>query len=318
MDRAEARLTARADAEGSVEATRCFLRAMLVGIDEDGAVPDDLVARIADLLKIERDELFGAPPANTVASSSRRLSTRPPPSVGPRRQRILVLGRADAARLPMLEAIVRAAFAEEADVRGAALSPAPLDPRALRVLRLAGYATDALVPRALAVEDMTWSDLVVTVSGEREDWERLLPRNLEHVHDLIDDPAALARDLQEADDQSEPYRATLRAIERLVERLRGGRSARMPVPDRRGSSSSLRLGLSSGRSSGSTPPPPHTAAPSTAAESTAVPPLRPALSRRPTPAPLRPSQQLPAVRPTRPSQTFTAVKPDEPGSRGGS
>lgn len=312
MDRAEARLTARADAEGSVEATRCFLRAMLVGIDEDGAVPDDLVARIADLLKIERDELFGPPPGSTGAASTRRLSTRPP-SVGPRRRRILVLGRADAARLPMLEAIVRAAFAEEADVRGAALSPAPLDPRALRVLRLAGYATDALVPRALAVEDMTWSDLVVTVSGEREDWERLLPRNLEHVHDLIDDPAALARDLEEVDDQSEPYRATLRAIERLVEKLRGGRSTRMPVPDRRASSSSLRLGLSSGRSSGSTPPPP-----GTGAQSTAAPPLRPALSRRPTPPPQRPSQQMPAVRPSRASQTFTAVKPDEPGSRGGS
>jgi protein-tyrosine-phosphatase len=332
MERAEARLSTRADAEGSIEATRCFLRAMLVGIDEEGAVPDDLVARIADLLKIDREELFGTP---VHAPALRRKSTRPPPSVGPRRQRILVLGRADAARLPMLEAVLRATFADEADVRGAALSPAPLDPRALRVLRLAGYATDALVPRALAVDDMTWGDLVVTVSGEREDWERLLPRNLEHVHELIEDPAARARDLAEVDDQSEPYRSALRAIERLAGQLRAGRSVRLPAA--RNSSTVPRA--SSFARAPSTPPPRFGAEPATA---------RPALGRRPTPPPAsvgassvgnsfantfsgtfssppeprasRASQQLRAVKPTRQSQSMEAIKdlppPDEGGGRG--
>lgn len=344
MERAEARLSTRADAEGSIEATRCFLRAMLVGIDEEGLVPDDLVARIADLLKIDRDELFGA---TLHAPALRRKSTRPPPSVGPRRQRILVLGRADAARLPMLEAVLRATFADEADVRGAALSPAPLDPRALRVLRLAGYATDALVPRALAVDDMTWGDLVVTVSGEREDWERLLPRNLEHVHELIDDPAAQARDLAEVDDQSEPYRSALRAIERLAGQLRAGRSVRIPAA--RNSSTVPRA--SSFVRAPSTPPPSF-GAPHGSRSGAEPPTARPALARRPTPAPTpglsaalaggassvgssfantfsgtfsnpgerpsRASQQLRAVKPSRQSQSMEAVKdlPPTPGDEG--
>ncbi len=228
LDRAEARLRARGGEEGAVEASRCFLRAMMVGIEDTSVVPDELVARVSEFLKIEVSELVSNP-------ALRRATTRPPASdfplqspPGERRRRVLFLGRSDAARLPMIDAVARTTLADDADVRAASLTPAPHDPRTLRVLRHAGYPTETLVPRTVTVDDLSWADLVVTVGGERTDWEKLIPRTTPHQHELVDDPVALARAVAEGDEH-EPFRAVLRAIERTVAALRPPRSSRIPA-----------------------------------------------------------------------------------------
>lgn len=232
MDRAESRLRARGGAgsdEGALEASRCFLRAMLMGIDDHGPVPNDLVARVGEFLKIDVGELI-TPPA------LRRISTRPPPSnfplqnaPGERRRRVLFLGRNDAARIAMFDAVSRASLAGDVDVRTAALTPIASDARALRVLRHAGYATDAIHPRAVTVDDLSWADLVVTVGTDREQWEKFLPRSTAHQHETIDDPIVQARTLTEGD-ELDAFRAVLRVIERTVGALRPPRVSRIPGP----------------------------------------------------------------------------------------
>ncbi len=224
MERAEARLRSRGGEEGSVEASRCFLRAMLASIDESAAVPDDLVARVGEFLKIDLTE----------NAALRRASTRPPPSSfplqappGERRRRVLFLGRNDSARIVMLEAVARSLLTDDADIRAASLTPVAPDPRTIRVLRHAGYATEVVSPRGVTVDDLSWADLVVTVGGEREDWERLLPRTTPHQHELVEDPVALARSLGSGD-ELEPFRSSLRAIERACALLRPPRSSRIP------------------------------------------------------------------------------------------
>jgi len=228
MERAEARLRARGGEEGSVEASRCFLRAMLVTIDDAAQVPEDLVARVGEFLKIDFNEL-SIPPA------LRRASTRPPPSSfplqappGERRRRVLFLGRSDGARVAMFEAVARTTLESEADVRAASLTTVALDPRAMRVLRHAGYSTDTLVARPVTVDDLSWADIVVTVGGEREDWERFLPRTTPHQHEVVEDPIALARSVGSAD-ELEPFRSSLRSIERACALLRPPRSSRIPA-----------------------------------------------------------------------------------------
>ena len=220
-----------------MEASRCFLRAMLMGIDDISAVPPELVARVSEFLKIDVAELV-APPA------LRRISTRPPPSSfplqnapGERRKRVLFLGRTDGARIAMFDAVARTSLSGDVDVRAASLTPAAHDPRALRVLRHAGYATEAVLPRAVTVDDLSWADLVVTVGAALDDWERFLPRSTIHQHEVIDDPLALARALASADDELEPFRAVLRVVERTIVALRPPRTSlrpsysRLPVAD---------------------------------------------------------------------------------------
>lgn len=228
LERAEARLRARGGEEGAVEASRCFLRAMMVGLDDNTKVPDDLVARVSEFLKLDLSELVSTP-------ALRRASTRPPPNSvplqsppGERRRRVLFLGRADGARLAMFDAVARAMLMDEADVRAASLTPVAHDARTLRVLRHAGYATDALHPRAVTVDDLSWADLVVTVGGDRTDWEKLIPRCTPHQHEMIDEPIGLARAITEGD-ELEPFRAVLRVIERTVSVLRPPRSSRIPA-----------------------------------------------------------------------------------------
>lgn len=229
MDRAEARLRTRGGGEeGALEASRCFLRAMLVGVDENASVPHDLVARVGEFLKIDLVELLDNP-------ALRRQSTRPPTSnplaapPGERRRRVLLLGRADAARLAMLDAVGRTMLADDAEVRAAALTPIGYDARALKVLRHSGYATEQLNPRSVSVDDLSWADLVLTVGGEREDWERFLPRSIPHQHEPVEDPIALTRELADEHDELEIYRTVLRAIERIVAQLRPPRSSRLPA-----------------------------------------------------------------------------------------
>ncbi len=228
MERAEARLRARGGEEGALEASRCFLRAMLSAIDEQADVPEDLVSRVGEFLKIDFSELSPKP-------ALRRTSTRPPPSSfplqappGERRRRVLFLGRQDSVRVAMFEAVARALLADDADVRAASLTPAATDPRAVRVLRHAGYATEQLSARAVTVDDLSWTDLVVTIGGDREEWERYIPRSTPHQHEQVDDPVALARSVDPAD-ELEPFRSSLRAVERVVTQLRPPRSSRIPA-----------------------------------------------------------------------------------------
>ena len=76
LDRAEARLRARGGEEGALEASRCFLRAMLVGIDDTAPVPDDLVARVGEFPKLDLSEL-------TTNPALRRVSTQENPTSRP-------------------------------------------------------------------------------------------------------------------------------------------------------------------------------------------------------------------------------------------
>lgn len=227
MERADARLRTRGGEEGALEASRCFLRAMLMGIDDAGAVPDDLVVRVGEFLAIDHAELMGV---------AARPSTRPPPSSvmlqavpGERLRRVLVLGRGDGARVAMLDAVGRAMLVDEAELRAACLAPVPYDTRALRVLRLAGYATEGLGARAVTVDDLTWADLVITVGGDRDMWDRFLPRSTPHQHEPIDDPVALTRGLPGEHDDHEAFRSALRTIERVLSALKPPRSSRLPA-----------------------------------------------------------------------------------------
>jgi hypothetical protein len=97
------------------------------------------------------------------------------------------------------------------------------------VLRHAGYPTEGIVPRVLSVEDLSWADLVVTVSGEAEDWQRFLPRSMSHQHEAVDDPVSIAQALVGSQDEDEPFRSVLRTLERIVLLMRPPRSSRMPV-----------------------------------------------------------------------------------------
>lgn len=228
MDRAENRLRARREGdEEGLEASRCFLRAMLTAVADHEQVPEDLVARVSEFLKLDLDELTNGP-------NSRR-SARPPPMSslaappGERPRRVLFLGRSDAARLVMIDAIARATLAGEVDVRAAALSPVAFDPRAIRALRHAGYSTESIAPRPMTVDDLSWADVVVTIGGEREDWDRFVPRSIAHQHEPVEDPIVLAKDLVGSEDENEPFRSVLRAIERLVAVMRPPRSSRMPA-----------------------------------------------------------------------------------------
>jgi protein-tyrosine-phosphatase len=228
LERAEARLRARGGEEGTVEASRCFLRAMMVGLDDNARVSDELLSRVSEFLKIELSDLVTNP-------ALRRASTRPPTNSfplqstpGERRPPGGFLGRADGARVAMFDAVARAMLTDEADVRAASLTPAAHDARTLRVLRHAGYATDALHPRAVTVDDLSWADLVVTVGGDRTDWEKLIPRSTPHQHETIEEPISLARAASGAD-ELEPFRAVLRVIERTVSVLRPPRSSRIPA-----------------------------------------------------------------------------------------
>ncbi len=200
---------------------------MLIGVDEDAVVPDELIARVSEFLRIEADDLSGPP-------VSRRASTRPPPpslkaAPGERRRRLLFLGRSDAARVAICEAVARASLGDEAEVRAASLTPAAPDPRAIRALRHAGYPTDAIVSRAVTVEDLSWADLVVTLGGDRETWEKFLPRSIAHQHESLEDPVVRARDLAGSQDEDEPFRAAIRAVERVVVAMRPPRSSRVPA-----------------------------------------------------------------------------------------
>ncbi|MGZ3419327.1 MAG: arsenate-mycothiol transferase ArsC [Polyangiales bacterium] len=227
MDRAESRLRAKGGDEEGLEASRCFLRAMLTSVDDNAAVPQDLVARVAEFLKLDLDELMNGPTARRSARPPAANSLAAPPGERPRR--VLFLGRGDAARLVMIDAIARATLAGEVDVRAASVSPVPFDARALRALRHAGYSTEGLAPRPMTVDDLSWADVVVTLSGEREDWDRFVPRSIVHQHEPVEDPVPLAKDLVGSEDENEPFRAVLRAIERLVAVMRPPRSSRMPA-----------------------------------------------------------------------------------------
>ena len=234
VERVDRQLRARNAAEGgegSVEASMWFLRAMLMGIDDLGEVPDPLLARVGEFLKIDPTEL-------TLDPGTRRPSTRPP-SVWPRGEnsqgpvssraprKVLFLGRGDAARLAMLDAIGRALLEGVAEVRSAAIAPVAFDARATKALRQAGYSSD-LSPRAVSVDDLSWADVVVTCSGEREDWERFIPRSIAHEHHLIDDPIAQARGLGPEDDEQDVFRNAVRMVERAIATMRPVRPSKMP------------------------------------------------------------------------------------------
>jgi hypothetical protein len=225
VERAESVLRARSDDadEGGAEATRCFLRAMLAGLDDDATVPASLVGRIAELLRIDVGTLLPGTPSEPSAMrpSSHPTAVRPTASADARR--ILLLARADGERLALCEGVARVVL-DEATVRAAAMSPVPYDARALKTLRQAGYATDGLVARSLSVDDLAWAELIVTVGGDGAGWDRMLPRTTAREHIAFDEPSARASDL----DELESYRRQLRHIERALAPLRGSRGTRSP------------------------------------------------------------------------------------------
>jgi protein-tyrosine-phosphatase len=229
-------LQGRGDAEDEgAEATRCFLRAMLAGIGEDQEVPGALVGRIADLLRIDVLAL-----STHESSGASRASSRPAaPRASTDKRKVLVVGRGDGERLPLCEGVARSML-DDAVVRAACASPINYDPRALKALRQAGYATDGLLSRPLSVDDLAWAELVLTVGGDRAYWERTLPRSTPREHLVVDEPQALADEL----DDLESFRVTLRQVERSIAPLRNLRPSRvpsrMPPPIRRTSSSTMR------------------------------------------------------------------------------
>jgi protein-tyrosine-phosphatase len=228
IERVTMRMRARGG-EGRVESSLCFLRALLVGVAEDAPVPAAVLSRVGEFLRIEEDdledvELEPPPPSNPVRRSSMRISTAPPA----RMIRVLFLGRGDSARLPMLDAVATARYAGIAEVRSASLAPAPIDPRAIKVLRHAGIETDHLVSRTVSVDDLSWADLVVTASGTREDWERFIPRSMAHQHHSIPDPELGVAD--PGADVHDSLRYTLRMVERVIESVKPVRPSRFPPP----------------------------------------------------------------------------------------
>jgi len=227
VERVETRLRARSGDDG-IEASMCFLRAMLMGIDDEGSVPDALLARVGEFLKIDPTEL-------TLDPVTRRPSTRPPsvwpappPSSRAAMRKVLFLARSDGARLPMLEAIGRAMLEGVAEVRSAGIAPVAFDPRATKALRQAGYATETLTPRPVSVDDLSWADVVVTCGGEREDWERFIPRSIAHEHQNVEDPIPQAAELGPNDDELDVFRNAVRIIERLIVPMRPMRPSRLP------------------------------------------------------------------------------------------
>jgi protein-tyrosine-phosphatase len=224
IDRVTTRMRLRGG-EGRVEASLCFLRALLVGIVDDAEVPTAVLGRVTEFLKIEDDldDVELDPPAPPgPRRSSMRISTAPPS----RPTRLLFLGRSDSARLPMLDAVATAKLAGIAEVRSASIAPAQIDARVIKVLRHAGMETDHLSARTVSVDDLSWADIVVTYSGSREDWERYLPRSIAHEHFPVADPELekLAPDA----DAFDILRQSLRTIERVVAGVRPARPSRFP------------------------------------------------------------------------------------------
>ena len=171
--------------EGRVEASLCFLRAMLVGLTDEQEVTPSMLERVGEFLRVDPHELEDdSLQSNPRRNSSMRISSIP----AARLTRILLLGRGDSTRLPMLHAVASARYVEIADLRWASITPVPIDPHALKVLRQAGYPTAHLAPRGVSVDDMAWADLVVTVTGAREEWERFIPRSIAHEHTLCPTP----------------------------------------------------------------------------------------------------------------------------------
>lgn len=222
IDRVTSRVRARGG-EGRVEASLCFLRAILVGVGEQQPVPAAMLERVAEFLRLEPHELEdeGPPPSN-LRRSSLRISTIPPE----RTTRVLLLGRSDPIRLPMLHAVALTRLSTVADVRGAEIGPVPLDARAIKVMRQAGFDTDRILPRPVTVDDLTWADLVVTVTGTQADWAKFLPRSIAHEHQPVADPSLDA--LPEGVDPLEVLRQTLRQVERVVAGVRLARPSRFP------------------------------------------------------------------------------------------
>ncbi len=229
IDRVTMRMRARGG-EGRVESSLCFLRALLVGVADDAPVPAAVLSRVGEFLRIEEDDLEDGeleappPPSNPIRRSSMRISTAPPA----RMTRVLFLGRGDAARLPMLDAVATARYAGIAEVRSASIAPAAIDARAIKVLRHAGIETDHLVSRTVSVDDLSWADLVVTASGTREDWERFIPRSMAHQHHPVPDPELGLAD--PAADVHDSLRYTLRMVEKVIAAVKPVRPSRFPPP----------------------------------------------------------------------------------------
>lgn len=226
IDRVTSRMRARGG-DGRVEASLCFLRAILAGVGDDAPVPNEALARVQEFLRIddEGDELLDSePPPPAPARRSGRISTAPPM----RMTRILFLGRNDAVRLPMLDAVATARFAGIAEVRSAAIAPVTADARVIKVLRHAGIETEHLAARTVSVDDLSWADLVITVSGSREDWERFIPRSMSHDHHPIPDPELDAIPVDA--DPLDALRYTLRMVERVIGQVRPARPSRFPPP----------------------------------------------------------------------------------------
>lgn len=222
IDRVTSRVRARGG-EGRVEASLCFLRAILVGVGEDQQVPTTMLERVAEFLRLEPQELEDdQPPPSNLRRSSLRISTIPPE----RMTRVLLLGRSDPVRLPMLHAVANARLSTVAEIRAASIGPAPVDARIVKVLRQAGYDTDRVLPRPVTVDDLTWADLVVTMTGTIIEWAKFLPRSIAHEHQPVADPSLDS--LREGQDPLDVLRQTLRNVERVVGNIRLARPSRFP------------------------------------------------------------------------------------------
>ncbi|GAC1522171.1 MAG: hypothetical protein NVS3B10_22600 [Polyangiales bacterium] len=222
IERVTSRVRARSG-EDRLESSLSFLSALLVGITEVHAVPPAMLERVGEFLRVEPHELGDEPPpSNPRRNSSLRISSIPPP----RPTRILLLGRGDPARMPMLHAVATARYSEIAEVRWASIAPVAVDARVLKVLRQAGYATAHLAPRTVSVDDMAWADLVVTATGTREEWERFIPRSIAHEHQPV--PAPALPELAADADPLEALRQTLRHVERAIAAVRPARPSRFP------------------------------------------------------------------------------------------
>ena len=222
IERVTARMRQRGG-EGRVEASLCFLRALLVGVGDDQHVPDEMLERVSEFLRIEPQELEVEPPHRR---SSLRISTVPPA----RMTRVLFLGRSDPMRLPMFDAVGGARFSGIAEVRAAAIAPVAIDARAIKVLRHAGIETDHLAARSVSVDDLAWADIVVTFEGTREEWERFIPRSIAHEHHPVIDPMTEIDSLDEKADALDTLRYTLRSVERVIAAVRPARPSRFPAP----------------------------------------------------------------------------------------
>jgi protein-tyrosine-phosphatase len=199
------------------------LRAILVGVGEEQPVPTPMLERVAEFLRLDPQELEDEqPPQSSLRRSSLRISTIPPE----RMTRILLLGRSDAVRVPMLHAVASARWASVAEVRAASIAPSPVDARVVKVLRQAGFDTDKVLPRPVTVDDLTWADLVVTITGTRDEWAKFLPRSIAHEHQPVTDPSLDS--LREGADPLDVLRHTLRNVERVVGGIRLARPSRFP------------------------------------------------------------------------------------------